>query len=257
MTQETTPIHAPFPDEEGAVLRLRLGACRLVLRPGEAEPWIDGTYRDPSGEEPLRLHVDGPELTLRQRHTVASTVGLVHGTPVCELSLGTAKPYRLVLDTGASDVTLELGGLPLVGIDLSAGAGRVELTVDRANPVDAVELSFRLGAGTLSARGLGNLAAERLRVEGGAASLDLDLTGELRRPLEARISTGMAAVTVTVPADRPVRLTSDARLGGLDIGDGFLTREGAITTPADGEPVISLHALVALGQLRLRTRAAE
>lgn len=247
-----TPIHAPFPEEGEPVLRLRLGACRLVLRPGAEHPWVEGTYRDPTGEEPLRLHVDGPELTLRQPYTVAGTVGLVHGTPVCELSLGTGQPYRLVLDTGASDANLDLSGLPLRGLDIRAGAGRIELAVNQPNPTEAEEVSLRLGAGSLTARGLGNLAAEHLRIEGGAAALDLDLQGELRRPLDGRIATGMAGVTVTVPGDRPVRITTEARLGGVDLGDGFVTREGAVATHTTGKPAISLHAVVALGTLRLR-----
>jgi hypothetical protein len=256
MSDSTTPIRAPFPETGEAVLRLRLGACRLVVRAGDREPWVEGTYRDPSGDEPIRSHLDGPELTLRQQHSVAGTIGLVHGTPSCELSLGTAQPYRLVLDTGASDVALELGGLPLLGLDISAGAGRIEMRVEQPNPVELRELNLRIGAGSLTASGLGNLAADRLRVEGGAATLDLDLTGELRRPLDGEVSTGMAGVRVTLPADRPVRVTSDARLGGTDIGDGFLTRDGAITTPVDGDPIVSLHTVVALGQLRLRTKAS-
>ena len=254
-----TPIRAPFPGEgdAAAVLRIRLGACRLVLRPGGDEPWVEGTYRDPSGEEPLQLEVDGPELTLRQQYSVASTVGLVHGAPVCELALGTAKPFHLVVDTGASDASIDLSGVPLRGLEIRSGAGRIDLSIATPNPVDADELSFRIGAGALNARGLGNLAAERLRVEGGAATIDLDLTGELRRPLAGRVATGLAGVTITVPGDHPVRLTSDARLGGIDLGDGFLTREGAVTTPVDGDPVISLHTVVALGSLRLRTSVAD
>ncbi len=255
--EATTPIHVPFSDEDGAVLRLRLGACRLHLRPGDRDPWIEGSYRDPTGEEPLQVDVAGPAVTLRQQHTVAGTVGLVHGTPVCDLALGTSRPYKIVLDTGASDVSIDLSGLPVTGIDLRAGAGRIDLKVDAANPVDADLISFRLGAGSLTARGLGNLAAASLRVEGGAAALDLDLSGVLRRPMEGRIATGMAGVTVTVPRDRPARLTSDARLGGVDLGDGFLTRDGAVTTMADGEPLISVHTVVALGTLRLRTVAAD
>lgn len=255
--EATTPIHVPFPDEDDAVLRLRLGACRLHLRPGGEDPWIEGSYRDPTGEEPLQVHIDGSEVTLRQQHTVAGTVGLVHGTPVCDLALGTSRPYRIALDTGASDVGIDLSGVPVTGLDLRAGAGRIDLKVEAANPVDAGAISFRLGAGSLTARGLGNLAAASLRVEGGAAALDLDLSGELRRPIEGRIATGMAGVTVTVPPDRPVRLTSDARLGGIDLGDGFLTRDGAVTTLPEGDPVISVHTVVALGTLRLRTAPAD
>lgn len=255
MTTET-PIRAPFPEEGPARLRLRLGACRLILRPGGADPWVEGVYRDPSGEEPIHLHVDGPELTIRQQHTVSSTFGLVHGTPTCDLALGTGTPFQLTVDTGASDASMDLGGVSLTGIEVRSGAGRIELSVATPNPVDADEVTFKVGAGALNARGLGNLGAERIRVEGGAAALDLDLRGELRRPMTGRIATGLAGVSITVPDDRAVRLTTDARLGGLDLGDGFLTRDGAVTTPVDGEPVVSLHAVVALGNLRLRAAGA-
>jgi hypothetical protein len=251
-----TPIRAPFPEDGHARLRLRLGACRLVLRPGGSEPWVEGVYRDPSGEEPIHLHVDGPELTIRQQHTVSSTFGLVHGTPTCELALGTGTPFHLAIDTGASDASLDLGGVSLTGIEVRSGAGRIDLSIATPNPVDADEVSFKVGAGALNAKGLGNLAADQIRVEAGAAALDLDLRGELRRPLSGRIATGLAGVSITLPDDRPVRVTSDARLGGIDLGDGFLTRDGAITTPVDGDPVVSLHAVVALGNLRLRSAGA-
>ncbi len=249
-----TSIDEAFPEGgDPPVLRLRLGACRLQVRPGDDDPWVRGTYRDPGGEEPLRVERDGSELVLRQHRSVAATVGLLHGAPVCELELGSARAFALHLDTGASDVSLDLTGRPLNGLDLAAGAGRIDLRLSAPNPDSVERASFRLGAGTLTTHHLGNLAAHHLRVEGGAASLDLDLTGELRHPLDGRVATGMAGVTITVPADRPARITTDARLGGVDLGDGFLTRDGAITTPPDGEARVALHAAVALGTLRLRT----
>lgn len=112
-----------------------------------------------------------------------------------------------------------------------------------------------MGAGALQTVGLGNLAADRLRADGGAAALTIDLDGELRRPLDATVSAGMSGVRITVPGSRPVRVTSAATLGDTDLGDGFVTRDGAIHTLAEGEPVLTVHATVALGSLQLRTTA--
>lgn len=248
----TTPVSVPFPDDPGALsLRIALGACRLVVTPASGEHWLEGIYDDPSGDAPLRVHVEGGRVTLDQDRTVAGAVGLLRGRPTCELRLGTARPYRLQLDTGASEVVLDLGTVPLLGLEVRAGAGKVELRVGAPNPADADEVVLRIGAGALAATGLGNLAAARLRADSGAAAMDLDLTGELRRPMDATVSGGMSGVKVVLPRDRPVRVTATTTLGDIDLGDGFVTREGAMWTSVEGEPVLTVHATVALGNLHL------
>jgi hypothetical protein len=253
MTTET-PIRAPFVDEPVLVLRLELGACRLRLTPGGTEPWVEGTYVDPTDDLPPRLHVDGGRVTLRQDRTVSGGFGLLRGTPTCELRLGTERPYRLELDTGASDVDLDLSGLPLHGLQLRAGAGKLTVASHRPNPVEVDEVSLKMGAGALEATGLGNLAASRLRAETGAAAVSLDLTGELRRHLDVRVSAGMSGIKLTLPADRPARVVTETTLGSTDLGAGFVTQDGAVRTTADGEPVLDVHASVAFGSLQLRTR---
>jgi hypothetical protein len=248
-----TPIRAPFVDEEPRVLRLELGACRLRVTPGAGEPWVEGTYSDPTDDLAPRLDVDRGRVTLRQERSFTGTVGLLRGSPTCELRLGTDRPFRLELDTGASEVDLDLSGVRLQGLQVRAGAGKLRIAVHRPNPVEMDELSVRMGAGALDATGLGNLAAARLRAETGAASVTMDLGGELRRHLEARISAGMSGIRLTVPEDRPVRVTSETTLGATDLGDGFVTRAGAMHTVPEGDPIIDLHATVALGSLQLRT----
>lgn len=248
-----TPVNAPFVDGDDLVLRLNLGACRLIVHAGGEEPWVEGTYTDPTEDSPIRLHAEGQLLTISQERTFAGSFGLLRGAPTCNLRLGTARAFRLEIGTGASDVDLDLGGIRLRGLDIKAGAGKIDLAVSRPNPVDADEVSLRMGAGSLDARGLGNLAAARLRADSGAAGVTLDFGGELRRPMQARVSAGMSGVRVTLPGDRPARVTTDTTLGGTDLGDGFRTYEGAVHTLPDGEPVITLHASVALGGLQLRT----
>lgn len=248
-----TPIRAPFLDSTDPTLRLQLGACRLRITCGGTEAWMHGTYHDPGGDDPIRLHVDGDRVTLSQVRPVDRAVGLLQGVPTCEVALGTQRAFRLEIDTGGSDVDLDLGGIPLRGLTLRAGAGKVDVHVDAPNPVDADEVTMHIGAGGLDARGLGNLAANRLRVDSGAASVSLDLTGELRRHLDVGTSAGMSSVRIVVPHDRPVRITATTTLGGRDLGDGFVTHDGAVFTAVDGDPVIDLAATVALGNLVLRT----
>ncbi len=248
-----TPIKIPVLDADDPLLRLQLGACRLRVGPGAVDGWAEGSYHDPGGRDPLRLHVEGSCVTLRQDRSLDRAVGLLEGVPTCKLTLGAARPFRLELDTGASDVDLDLTGLPLRGLALRAGAGAVDLRVAAPNPVDADEVRLQVGAGGLDAIGLGNLAAARLRVDSGAANVSLGLTGQLRRHLDVHLSAGMSAVRVVLPGDRPARISATSTLGSRDLGDGFVTRGGAVHTTAPGEAVIDLEANVALGMLQLRT----
>lgn len=253
MTTVTT-IDEAFPQTgESAVLRLRLGACRLQVRPGGNGSWVTGTYRDPSDRRPLVIEREGSNLTLRQKASVSGTVGMISGVAVCDLVLGNAHPFALHLDTGGSDAALDLSAVPLSELDVNAGAGKIQIQVLKPNPAELERASFALGAGALDSEGLGNLSPRALQVKAGASRVGVDLTGELRHHLEASISTGVAGVTVTVPATRRIRISTDTRLGGLDLGDGFMTRDGAITTPGEGDPEVEVEVQVALGSLRLRT----
>jgi len=236
-----------------ASIRLNLAACRLRVGPGDAEPWVIGSYDDPGGNQPLRQRLGGSELTIGQARTLGTGVGLLRGAPTCELRLGSARPFHLRIDTGASDVDLDLSGVPVRSLDLRAGAGKVNLRVDRPNPAEADDVILKVGAGSLETIGLGNLATAYLRVDSAAAGVGLDLTGELRRAMDVRVSAGMSAVRLTLPADRPAQVSTESTARGTDLGDGFVTRDGRYFTTAEGEPLITLHASVRFGSLQLRT----
>lgn len=248
-----TPIRIPDLEVEDPLLHLQLGACRLRVRPGAVPGWAEGTYHDPGGRDPVRLHVEGNRVTLRQDRSLNRAVGLFEGVPSCELTLGDARPFRLEVDTGASDVELDLSGLPLRGLSLRVGAGAVDLRILAPNPVEADEVRLQVGAGGLEAVGLGNLAAASLRVDSGAANVSLEFPGELRRPLAVHLSAGMSAVRLVLPGNRPARISTTSTLGSQDLGNGFVTRDGVVCTTEPGDPVIDVRGTVTLGTLQLRT----
>jgi hypothetical protein len=250
----TTPVRAPYPETDSATLRLELGACRLVLSAGAEDAWLEGTYDDPTDELGIRFVESDGVLTLSQQRSVSGVLNLFRGTPTATLRLGAGRSYALEVLTGASDVELHLAGLPLTDLSVRSGAGKVEVAVDAESPVQARTLSFRVGAGALETYGLGNLNAARLEVDAGAAGVELDLRGSQTQPLTGRITAGMSGLQVVVPAGRPARVTVDTTLGGLDLGDGFVTSGGEIRTMVEGDPIITLSATVALGGLQLSAK---
>ncbi len=253
MTTET-PVNVPFLDEPDLLLKLALGACRVRVRPGGVEPWATGTYTDPTDDLPIRLVHEGGTVTMTQGRAFAGIVGLVRGGPTLDLALGTGRPFALRLEGGAFDVELELGGVSLTRLTTRHGAGKLEIGFATPNPVDMAAMELSVGAGALEIDHLGNANTASLRIEGGAAGYEIDLTGQQRPELDGSISTAMSGVSLLLEPKVPARIRHQATLGGVNVGDGFTTREGAVWTVSDPAvaPRIRIEASIALGGLKVR-----
>lgn len=252
----TTPVEVAYEDTDDLHLHLATGACRMTLRPGGADTWVRGTYRDPSGRRPVRMTREAPgRVRIGQEQSVAGWSGIIDGAQELDLSLGTGRPFRLSLDTGASESDAELGGVPLTGLRVRHGAGKLTLAFGSPNPAALDDLTLTAGAGATEVRGLGNANASSVHADGGAASLRLDLGGAAARPCEVRVSLALATVELDVPAAAAVAVHAESPLGGL-LADPSFVRRGAAYWSAGaveaGAPTFTVHTSVAVGQVRLR-----
>jgi hypothetical protein len=194
------------------------------------------------------------EATVTQERGVAMLWSWLSGIPTFELKLGTAKPYRLTLESGASENVLDLGGVPVTRFEVRHGAGRVEIDFSRPNPAEMTLFSISAGAGSMEAKNLGNANFAELVVEGGAAAYVLDFAGDVRRNAHVRIATGVSSVDLRLPSTTAAKVSSETVLGGLHIGDGFTKRQAAFwnaAAMADKSPLLDIRATVSVGQLRL------
>ncbi len=234
-------------------------ACLLQIGPGGAERWVEGSYRDPSGRIELRVSQDADGAEIRLGTDVSDLFGLVEGPPRLELKLGTGKPFRLTIDSGATDTRLELGGVPITRLSVSEGAGRATLAFSAANPIRMDLLRLGVGAGAVEATGLANAAFEQMRVEGGAAGVKLDFSGSFRVNSKVEIATALSGVELTLPEGIAAEVTWSSMLGLPAADAGFIRRGDTYLTPAaldGGEPKLTIHNAAALGGLRLRSAAA-
>src|SRR6478609_6999240 len=90
----------------------------------------------------------------------------------------------------------------------------------------------------------------------GAGMIRIDFGGALQRDCRAKVSAGVAAVEIHIPANVAAKITTHTSLGDLNIGDGFTTREGGFWTAAaisGSGPVLTIEASSAVGSLKLRT----
>jgi hypothetical protein len=255
-TTELTEIEINYPIADELHLRLALGACRLKIVPGESEAWITGIYRDPAGALPLEIVLDGGIVKLTQQHHWFEMLNVLGAWPSCELSLGQGRPYKLTLEGGANECSLDLGGLPITELVVKQGAGKYDIDFTQPNPQAMGLFALSAGAAGVTLKHLANANLSELTIEGGAAGFNLDFGGTLQHDATVKINTGMSAVEIQIPATTAAKIIAKADIGSLDVGDGFAKKEGAFWSLAalEGQPpLLTIEANVAVGSLHFVT----
>jgi hypothetical protein len=255
MATNPTDISIPYPQVERARLRVSLGPCRLHIASGGAPAFVSGSYDDPTGLLPLQVTQGSEQVSLSQS-THLGSLGRLTQAPSLELRLGDSAPFELTVEGGANDSVLEMGGLPVSQLTIRQGAGRSSVDFATPNPTEMTALEVASGGVAMDMRNLANANFAAMTVSGGAASYRLQFGGVLRRDGEVRLNTGVSALEVVVPAATPARISSSSVMGGLDVGDGFVTREGAFwneTAVAGRSPLLRIAITSMFGAVRLRT----
>jgi hypothetical protein len=251
----TTNIAIPYPDAGELHLQFGIGACQFSLVPGNGDAWLTGTYDDPSGALPLHIAQEGGTVRVTQGQRFEAFPRLFGEPARFDLHLGTARPFTLTLETGASEIRCELGSIPLTGLTIRQGAGKATIDFATPNPQTLDALEIGAGAAEFQITRLANANARQIRAGGGAASYLFDFGGVLSGDTNVRINAGMADVTVRVPATTAAKIAATAVLGAVDIDDGFTKQGGAFCTPAaltGQSPCLMVHASAALGTIHIR-----
>lgn len=139
------------------------------------------------------------------------------------LELARGVPMRLDLEFGAVRADVDLGGLDLVGLELSTGASESTIDVSEPNRARLATARFAVGAAEFTARRLGNLNAERIELDAGVGSLTLWLDGEWRRDARLSIDMGLGSLELRVPEGLGIQLRKDSFLTSLD-SEGLVKR---------------------------------
>jgi hypothetical protein len=255
MEQAVDEIKISFPDSPNPNLKIRVGACRLRIVPGSGA-WAAGSFVDPSGRLHAKVEQEGGTARITQDYVGTAWGALFGGgIPKFDLTLGRDKPYSLALETGASEASVDLGGLPITRLTVKQGAGRATIDFSSPNPEAMTLLDTHAGAVMLEMKNLANANFGEMRVEGGAASYKFDFGGSLQRDGQVQIETGMSTVEVRVPKSTAARIAAECALGHLEIGDGLTKRDGSLWTEAaiaGKSPVLTIHVTVTMGALQVR-----
>ena len=122
-----------------------------------------------------------------------------------------SRNYRtsLDMDLAACEARLDLGGIPLVDLQIDIGAADVEIDFSEPNPERLREFSVDCGASSLEIFGLANANVESMDFDIGAGSCEIDLRGEIHGEVEVDIDVGVGSMDVVISRDVAVMIRGD------------------------------------------------
>jgi hypothetical protein len=128
---------------------------------------------------------------------------------------------ELIIQAGAYEGNLELGGLALKNLTVRDGAANVELSFLEPNQTEMSILRYETGASDVRLTGLANANFSTLTFSGGAGNYTLDFSGELRRDAVVTIESGLGNVSLIIPEDVDAVVTVESAAVNINHGSGW------------------------------------
>ena len=247
-------INIPHPTDRPLRLVLEVGACKLTLAKGSGTNFVSGYYNDPSDERPCNIDVSGGTVRFWQKHLLAIS-GRHMNHPEFVLEVSDTVPFEFELKSGASEVFVDLGGLPVEKAMIRFNAGKATIDFSKPNPVEMKYIDFSGNAGELNLSGIANSNAEKVHIEGSAAGFNLNFSGTLKRNMTAQINSSVSGINVEFPRDLGVKVRANAVLGGINGPKTHFTHtsDGWVSAPFNpDQPNLTFDASVTLGGIDIR-----
>jgi hypothetical protein len=236
--------------EEALRVKLEYGAGTLTLAPGASGLLYSANLQyDAATFTPVHAY-DSGRLRLGFEGTNVRGRNLRGGQ--LDVQLTPDLPVELELQFGAAEANLDLGGVRVRRLDVQTGASRTRLNIAQPNQETCRSAEFQVGAAQFHATGLGNLRAERLRVQGGVGDVVLDFSGDWAHDLNATVDMGLGSLTLRMPRDVGIRIVRSGRLSSFD-SEG-LTKRGEAYYSGNWDSAtnrLSLTVNAALGSVRV------
>jgi len=218
---------------EGADVLLSFGNGELTLRAGQVDLMEGEFVYNVSELEPIVEYTTEENRGQLSVHPAQAEIRLDRFTEQVrnewDIQLTKDVPLNLTLSVGDSNVQLDLGGLNLTSLDLTAGVADLQVRFDEPNPQTMDLFDVRTGASRLEFSQLGNAHFRSLTFDGGVGTYIFDLSGEWQHSAQVSIKAGASKITLYVPQDVGVRLCTGTLRGadydGLNEQDGCYVNE--------------------------------
>jgi hypothetical protein len=252
---QTMTLDIAVPSESPANLKLEFGAGELAIDPGTSDALLQGTARFNVEDFRPEVSQNGSEVTVRSGDLEIRgfpSINTRNFVNEWNLQLGTA-PMNLLIDAGAYQGEIELGGLSILNLDVNDGAADTRLEFSTPNLVEMDTLSYTTGASKVELSGLANANFGTMIFRSGAGDYTLDFSGTLLRDARVDVESGVSQVTIIVPEGVSVLLTFTGGLANVDMqGEWEKTSLNTYELQGSG-PTLEFQVEMGAGNLVLRT----
>ncbi len=169
-----------------------------------------------------------------------------------ELELSRDVTMDLNMEFGAVRADIDLGGLRLSALDITAGASQTRVDISEPNTESMSRASMDVGAAEFTVRHLGNLNAAVIDIDAGVGRIELDFTGEWQRDARVSVDMGLGSLVLRFPKELGVRLVKDTFLTSLD-SEGLVKRGDTYYSLDydDAEYRVTVNVDAAFGSIRV------
>lgn len=241
-------------DTASLAVHVTYGAGRVSLRPDSSHNLYDVHLRYDADRTGPVYHFDPGtrqlEIGIRRNATPTS---MRHGDQnELNILLARTTPLRLALDVGAAEGDYDLSGLRIDELSLQTGASDTRVHFDAPNPRRMRSMRVDAGAASVRLSGLANANAEHIDVNLGVGKVALNFDGEWRTDVQMSVNSALGEITVSVPSDVGVRVTSSSFLHAVD-APGLTKSGGALVSDnwASAKHRLEVRASGALGHLEI------
>jgi hypothetical protein len=240
--EESITVADPQSDETR--LTLSFGAGKLTLSPApESKNLVEGAALYNVEDLKPKIQKTGGNIEIRQ--------GNFKSLPLFEdmknewdLKLSAA-PLDLVVEAGAYQGNLELGGLALKSLTVQDGASQVDLSFNEPNQTEMSVLRYETGASNVKLTGLANANFSSLTFSGGAGNYTLDFSGELQRDAVVTIEAGLGDLSLVIPGDMDAQVTVEGTAVNINHSSGWAQNGQTYTQPGSGSTLTILVKMAA------------
>jgi hypothetical protein len=162
-------------------------------------------------------------------------------------------PLSLYTILGASDATLDLGGLTLTDVEIRTSASHATVDFSRPDRGTCKSATFSVGAAELEVHHLAQAGCNALRVDGGAGSVTLDLDGAWRHDATLDVDLAMGKLLLGIPAGTGVELQGERFLAPFD-NRGFVRSGNRWITPGFDQATHKLHVMLQASVVNIAIR---
>lgn len=252
---QSQTIDIAYPDAEVVTLNLTTTAGQVTIDSADSSG-VHGTLTTNVSAWQAETSASSSSISIQQGTASANVIPDAQNS--WELQLGKGVPLILTHSNTAANTALNLGGLTLAQLNVTATSGNYTLRYATPPPTsDGGTATFQLGNGNLEGTGLLNSHLSSLSVTSNGGNVQLTFEGgALAQDMSVRIDTRSGDVLLKIPPNVPTQVIYRTSSGTVLETDPAYTRVNDITytlsdDAASDAPHLTIEIRTVIGDLRL------